>query len=490
MPSASQVHQRARRGIRLLMGRQVVLQIVTFLGGILLARALGPAQFGLYAIATYLVQIVAQFGDFGLAPSFIQRKQELSEQDLQVGFMLQQALTSVMVLCLLIAAPWLARFYPKAPPETVWLVRALAFDLFLTSWRTMSALQLERHLRYDRLALIEVIEVLTYQGLAVGLALTGHGVWSLAWATLARGSVGTLLMYLAAPWRLRLAFDRVVAVEILRFGIPFQAQMFSNQLSSWITPVLVGRWIGPEAVGLIIWASSNGKKPLMLVDNVMRVAFPHFSRIQNDIKEVERTITQYLMWLQLASGLWFAVLLCAGPELVRWIYTAKWSGAVPALIVYGAAVLFDSITWIAGVMLNSMGQVNWTTRIVLLRSLLNIGLSLFLVRWLGFVGVPVAYLVSCALSIPPMFKVFPPDAMKRIAGSLYWLAVPMLGGIAAGKLAGFARGSAAFQASLITIFVAVGYVAGVWIASPPVLRRKIWNTLAIRCRQFRVLYPH
>ena len=483
LPSASQVHQRARSGIRLLMGRQVMLQIATFLGGILLARALGPAQFGLYAIATYLVQIVAQFGDFGLAPSFIQRKRELSERDLQVGFTLQQALTSLMVLGLLLAAPWLARFYPKAPPETVWLVRALAFDLFLTSWRTMSALQLERHLRYDRLALIEVIEVLTYQGLAVGLALTGHGVWSLVLATLARGSVGTLLMYLAAPWRLRLAFDRKLALDILRFGVPFQAQMLSNQLSSWITPILVGRWIGPEAVGLIMWAASNGKKPLMLVENVTRVAFPHFSRIQNNIGEVERTITHYLTWLLLAAGWWFALLLCAGPDLVRWIYTAKWSAAVPAMTVYGAAVVFDSVVWVTAVMLNSMGQVNWTTRVVLLRSLLNIGISLPLVRWLGFIGVPIAQLVSCAVTVPPMFRIFPRDAWKRISGSLLWLAVPLLCAVGAGKLAGMARGGIAFQAVVETVLVTVGYVAGMWIAAPAALRQKIVAGLAVRLRR-------
>jgi O-antigen/teichoic acid export membrane protein len=150
------VHNKARRGIRLLMIRQVALQMLTMVGGIVLARTLAPAMFGLFTIATFLVTAFALFADFGLAPSLIQRKNELAELDIQVAFTLQQALTTTIVIILLITAPWLVHLYHKAPPDTVWLVRSLAFSLFLTSWRTMSALQLERKLRYDRLALIEV----------------------------------------------------------------------------------------------------------------------------------------------------------------------------------------------------------------------------------------------------------------------------------------------------------------------------------------------
>src|SRR5438552_3939514 len=110
------VHLRAKRGITLLMARQVVLQVLTFIGGVVLARTLDPLQFGLYAIATFLVSTCSLLGDFGLAPSIIQRKTDLSQEDLQVGFTLQQAITTTVVLALFFAAPWLVSLYPKAPP--------------------------------------------------------------------------------------------------------------------------------------------------------------------------------------------------------------------------------------------------------------------------------------------------------------------------------------------------------------------------------------
>ena len=117
----SDVHAKAKQGIKLLMGRQVAIQILTFAGGVVLARILGPSQFGLYIISLFLVNTFALLGDFGLAASFVQRKNDLTDRDLQVGFTLQQLLTSVVVVVILVSAPWLVHLYPKAPPQTALL---------------------------------------------------------------------------------------------------------------------------------------------------------------------------------------------------------------------------------------------------------------------------------------------------------------------------------------------------------------------------------
>src|SRR5437764_736922 len=102
------VHAKARKGIKLLLVRQVFLQIFTLGGNVFLARVLGPAQFGIFVIVSFWVVLCAILGDFGLAPSFIQCRAELTERDLQVGFTMQLMLTTVVVCVLFLIAPWLA----------------------------------------------------------------------------------------------------------------------------------------------------------------------------------------------------------------------------------------------------------------------------------------------------------------------------------------------------------------------------------------------
>jgi PST family polysaccharide transporter len=466
-----EIHGKAKRGIKLMMGRQLILQVVGLFTGIILARRLSPAEFGIFAIATFLVQLFAFMSDFGLAGSFIQRESEPTDRERSVAFTLQQVLTLVIVVLLWIAAPWLAAFYPKAPPETYWLIRALAFGLYLTSWRTMSALQLERHLRYTELAIIEVIENLVYQGLAVALALTGYGVWSFVWATLARSIVGAVGTYIASPWPIRFAYDSPIAKAILRYGVPFQFQAVLNQISAWVTPVVVGPLIGPAAVGYLGWASAQGRRPLILVDNVMRVAYPHFARIQSDREEVIRILLRYVMYLLLPMGLWFTLIVIAAPSAVTWIYTDKWNPAVIALMLYAFAMLGDLFSWTVGVTLNAVGEVRFMTKVVVVRGVLNFAFALPLMHFIGFNAVPIGYIGASLFTAPWLLHRLGRGTFRRTIRAIAWTLIPVPVAMLLGKLSLYVPVNIVLKTFVSASVVCAAYVTTVWLIAPTEMRQ-------------------
>jgi O-antigen/teichoic acid export membrane protein len=273
-----------------------------------------------------------------------------------------------------------------------------------------------------------------------------------------------------------LRFDRAIARDLIHYGFPFQLQMLANQLSNWATPLLVGTLIGPTAVGYLTWASSNGKKPLMLVDNIMRVAFPHFSRLQADPAEMERIMGRYLAWLLVPAGLWFGVLLTAGGPIVQTIYTAKWSAAVPALILSAAGLFFDVIGWVIATGLNSTGRVHFITRIVLLRSVAHVALCFPLVYLFGYNGVPAALLLASALSIPWIVLALSPGASGRLFAAVRWMLLPLLGSVALGLAMQALALPAPARAFMVGGLVTLLYAAAVWWCAPgwfkaPILAR-------------------
>lgn len=432
MPTDGATHSKARRAIQALLGRQAFVQVFTLAGGIVLARTLDPADFGVFGIVTFLVNALALLGDFGLAPSFIQRKEDLTDHLLQIGFTLQQMLVTAVVIVLWLAGPWLVGLYPRAPDEALWLVRALAFSLYLTTWRSMSVLQMERALNYKRLAVVEVVEHVSYQAVAVGMAVAGFGVWSLVAAVLTRGLLGTVLVYRAAPWRVRLRFDLAEARAILRYGLPFQASKLIQSVGGWVTPTLVAYLVGPQAVGFITWASSLGRKPLLLVESVMRVSFPHLSRVQHDWSTVERILTRYLTYLLAATGLWLCLTLAVGTPVVSFIYTDKWLPAVPALILFACVLSLDVVTWILGVTLNAVGYVHLAARRALVRMVFQVCFSTVFVFLVGFNGVPLGYLVGQLAVLPYYVYLMPAGSAGRIFRPLAWLLLPYGAGLAAG----------------------------------------------------------
>ena len=481
----SDIHARAKQGIKLLLGRQVAVQILTFAGGVVLARTLGPSQFGLYVISQFLVSTFALMGDFGIAFSFIQRKSELTDHDLQVGFTLQQIITSGIVIALLIAAPWLVHIYPKAPPETIWLVRAMAFNLYLTSWRSMSALQLERHLRYDRLARVEVVEALSYQAIAVGLALTGFGVWSYVAATITQGILGTVLVYRAAPWPIRFAYDKTVAASILRYGLPFQFLNIANSLGGWATPILVGSLIGPIGVGYVTWASSNGKKPLILTDIFMRVALPHFSRIQDNTAEVERILLRYLTFLLVPAGLWLSVLIVSGHSLVQILYSDKWIPAVPALILFAVALHADVFSYAVTVTLTALGKVAAVTRVYVARSVAHIIVCIALIHSFGFNSVPISYIIVFTLSNIWLISIFGWSMSRRMITELTWLVLPAVLSVLGGELLLRFLENPLLCALCGTVVTAALYCLTLLLVGPQWLKTTIYNKLGDRASSFR-----
>jgi O-antigen/teichoic acid export membrane protein len=473
----SEYNARAKRAIGQMMGRQVLLQCLTFAGGVVVARMLGPAPFGLYIMSSTVVGIFAMLGDFGLAPSFIQRKAELTPRDMQVGFTLQQLLTTAMVAILWVAAPLLSRWLYPDQPAVVWLVRALSFNLYLTSWRTMSAIALEREVKFGRLAGVEVLEVLVYQAMAVGLTLAGLGTWSYVIAAMSQGLLGTVLVYAAAPWPVRLRWDWAVARDLIRFGVPFQLQMVMNSAGGWVTPLVVGRVVGSSGVGLLYWAQSNGKKPMMVTDNIMRVGFPHMARLQGDPAEVERLVVRYLTFSVLAAGLWFAGVYCVTPVAVQWVYHDKWLPGVTALRLYAAVLPLDMLSMVAGMSLNGIGRVRFTTVAVGTRTVANVALTVLFV-WLWrptdrkFNGVPVAFLAASLLTIPWLLAALRPGAMRRVLLSQVWMAVPLGLGLAAGLLtsAGAGRLPLSAQVLLSGSAACLGFAVGTAAAAPAWLR--------------------
>lgn len=481
-PDAHEYNQRAKRGVKLMIGRQVFIQIFTFAGGIVLARTLTPEIFGIFGIATFLVTTLALFGNLGLAPSLIQRKDQLTQKDLQIAFTLQQILLTVVASLVWIVAPYFLRLYPDiGGDEITWLIRVMAITLYLQAWRAMSMLQMERELNYKKVAWIEVTEALSYQGLAVGLALAGFGVWSLVWATLARGVLGTSLAYAASPWRVRLAWDTAKAKETLRFAIPFQTGNIINSAGNWVTPLVVGTMIGPAAVGFLTWAGSLARKPDMITASIKRVAFPHFARCQDDWPEILKAYEKYL-WPPLAiGGLWAAMILIAAPLAVPMIYGENWAPAIIALKLFAVALCIGTGERITGIILLSTGKVWQHTRITGMAIAMKIITALILIPILGFIGVPIAFIVTSFAKTAIMLYILPNGVAAVLCRLMTKIALATSIASAIGIMTLTLPGNALAHLATASILITSAYSTSIWFMAPPWIRTKVkYNTVRAR----------
>jgi PST family polysaccharide transporter len=465
------IDTRAKRGMALLALRQILLQTVSMLVGIYISRKLGPEGQGIANLTLFVVSALGFFGDFGILASFIQRREAATEKQMQVGITLQQLLVLGVTVVLLTTAPLWHRLFRGMPPESTLWIRLLAFNLLFASWRALGVMQLERNLSYTKVAIIEVAEGLTLQAVSVWLVWIGKGPVALVWAAIARGAIGAALAWRLAPWTLRWHFDRRVAREILRFGLVFQSQAIVNQLGAWLTPVLMGAMFGPREVGYLTWASANGKKPMMLLESVTRVAFPYFSRLQDDFPKVLHALERYLNWLLLAGCFWSVLLWSAGMPLVRVIYGHAWAPAVLALQLFSLCLLFDIIASVGWVALNGIGNAAYPARLLVVQTAARIALTLALLP-LGRLAVPIGYLAVQILSAFWMIRGLGTGVVQRVLTPLTWLIGPSLGATVIGLLAQQVPGPEWGRAVSATFASGAAFLALSWLLSPRWMREQ------------------
>lgn len=455
------------------MSRQVLVALVTFGSGVVLARTLSPADFGVFAIATFVVVFAGLIADLGLHSALIQRA-SLSTHELRAAFTAQQVAAATAFALLWPAAALLPRIYSDAAPELVGLVRLMSADLFLLSWCRPSEALLERSLRYDRLVPIDVAGATMYGAMAIVLALSGAGVWSFGIAWVASTVTRLVLVYRAAPWPIGLVWDPTAARGILRIGAPLQLSRVVAQAQYWVTPTVVAATIGPAAAGLLQWAAGNGRKPLDALEYLARVSLPHFSRLQHDEREVERTLTRYVTGFVLVSSLWLAVLAVAGRDLVHFIYTDRWLPALPAMILFAAVALLVSVRVIVTTALAGMGRTMLVGRMTMWGALATIVASIALVPAIGMLGVPLGQLAGAAVVLPALVAGLGPNAMSSVRRASAAALLPTSLAIGVGIAVRFLPLSAAARGILTAVAMAVAFTAATWTMGPRWIRDLRW----------------
>lgn len=396
--SAESLGKRVRSSILALQGRQAIMLAMNLGVGIVLARELDPAVFGLYGIASFCLSLVTMATDFGLAGSLVQRRDQLGHHEISVAFTIQALVAIGASLLIWLLSPLSLLAYRSAPSELTWVIRSMIPLVLLSPIVTTAKIQLERDLQFKKIAGIDISATVVGNIATLTLVFMGWGVWSFIVANVLGGIVGTALSWTLIPRRPSLRFDRRLTKELFSFGFFFQFGNITNEAAGWIIPLISGMSLGPAAVGLLTWASSNGRRPLMVVENVMRVAFPHFSRLQDDPEELARQLDLYLRRLLGLCFYWAAMAVLLAKPMTVIVYTAKWLPGAVCLQLFAMALALDVANWVGGMSLTAIGGVKATARWTLVKSLIAIGGSFVLVRTTGMEGIPLASALASAVS--------------------------------------------------------------------------------------------
>lgn len=392
--SAEAIKVRSIAGVVALTSRTFILQLVAFASTILLTIFLTPSVFGLFYVVSAIIAFLGYFSDVGLAAALIQKKENLTREDLVTTFTIQQLLVGTAVILALAGSSFIGGWY-RLDESGIWLLRVLAIAFFMSSLKTIPSILLERELAFSKLIVPQILETLGFYMTAIILAWHGYGVTSFTWAVAVRAIVGLIGMYMIAPWKPGIGISIGVAKRLMKFGIPFQMNSFLALIKDDLLTVFLGRVLPLSNIGYIGWAKKWAEVPLRLImDSVIRVTFPAFSRLQQDKVRLRLAIEKTLFGLSVTIfPITVAMIVAIKPLIAIIPRYGKWEPAVLSFYLFAVASAVASLSTPLTNALNALGYIKITLKLMVLWTTLTWVLTVALLPLLGFNGVATALLL-------------------------------------------------------------------------------------------------
>ena len=371
--------------------RSVILVPLGFFSTILLSRFLEPSDFGIYFAALFVINVVSSFSDIGLSASVVQKKENPTLSQLRTVFTFQLSLMICISLLLLLSTPLLMRYFKFDDPVLIWLFPLLALPLLFMPIKGVSLAILTRNLAFDKIATIDVATALIYQIILILFAWYDMGVWSFVLANVISIFFSIVVCYKISPWQIGFACDRLYLKSSAKFGGIFQLSGMTSILRDNIIPVLATPMFGVEATGYLKWSfNATGQFSQRLTRIITQVAFPSFSRLQNDRFYLETLLNKMLRYANITTILLLGILLALLPETITLIFDDKWIPAVFSFQCFAVAMLAFNFTTIIDNFFKGIGKVKKSLRIMVSWTIVLWSVSFLSMHFWGFNGIAIA----------------------------------------------------------------------------------------------------
>lgn len=435
-----------------------------------LGRLVAPEDFGVMTMATVVSGYASLAADAGLSSATVQSREE-DPAAWSTLFWLNVGLAVVVAVFVALASPVVAAAYGEPRVSQVLALVTLVFPL--TALGQQHQALAERALRFDVTARADVLSTLAGVTTAVGAGYAGLGVFALVVGTLVTALVRTVVL-VSAPviaWRPALVLDIARVGPQLRFGGHLMGQRTFNYLTANLDFLVVGRFVGSEALGYYAVAYNLANLPASRLNQLIgRVFFPAFSRIQAD---VERLRGHYLRLVE-ASGMVTAPVLGAAAALAPMMLPAllgeRWRPSVPLLQVLCLVGLTRALAGTVGPVLLARGRSDlgfkWSLLAVAVQAVaLWAGL-----RTAGVLGVALGFaaaqVILVVLTYVVLVRTLVGECARAFAGHVVSaLALAVLVGVPIWLAARTVAGAHAHASPSLPLIAATLIAAAVWAAA-------------------------
>ena len=320
--------------------------ILGFIISVILARSLGPEEYGLVAMALVLIFLFEAIINIGLNSAIIKMRDATVDQYHTV-FIINCSVGILLVFVFYTFGSDLVRLL--FDNERVGKITQILSFLFLAfSTQLIPEAILKRDLSFDHIAKVKLIAAFVAGLVAVTMIKKGFGIYSLIAQHYVFNFGKTFLSFYFSKYKPK--FRIVKIANLWSFGRPIYLSHLLYVAFNQIDSIVVSRLYEAKTLGLFNRAKSLANIVVRYTSgSITNIIFPYVAS-QEDNRDKKEVLILMISIVNIVSFLIFSVLFINSKQLIVLLYTDTWVDAVPlfelilmSIVSYPAVVIGEGI---------------------------------------------------------------------------------------------------------------------------------------------------
>ncbi|MBQ6503319.1 MAG: lipopolysaccharide biosynthesis protein [Flexilinea sp.] len=316
-------------------------QLVSFVVSVVLARLLGPNDYGTIALITVFITILQVFVDSGLGNALIQKK-DADTVDFSTVFYANILFCALLYIILFISAPFIASFYRE--PSMALYIRVLGITLLISGIKNVQQAYVSKKLIFRKFFFSTLGGTIIAGIVGIIMAFRGLGIWALIAQQIVNVTIDTCILWITVEWRPDRVFDLQRLRALFNYGWKLLVSSLINTVYKDIRQLIIGKIYTPASLA---YYNQGEKIPNLITTNINKsidsVLFPVMSTVQDENEHLKKMTRKSIMVSVYVMAPMMIGLVAVSNILIPLLLTEKWLPAVPFMRIFCITYLFYPI---------------------------------------------------------------------------------------------------------------------------------------------------
>jgi O-antigen/teichoic acid export membrane protein len=382
------------------------MQVLRFVGNLILTRLLFPEAFGLMAIVQSIMMGIGLLTDVGISTAIIQHVNGGEKRFRDSAWTIQIIRGFGLSVIVAIAAYPLSLVYGQ--PMLLGILVLAGLGSFISGFNSTNLYLADRNLEAKKVTKLEVVVAVVSLVVTIGLAWMQVGVWSLILGNLASALVKLIGSHLYIKGeRNRILIDAESfkqMFDIAKWTFFSSMLLFINNegarlLIGWLMGIKeLGYYAIAISLNLIVWQAAQTISSKTLFPAFAEIYRSNPSRLRSNFQK-SRLLLLTPCWIACA------IMTIWGPDIVKLLYDSRYADCGRMLQILAAANMFALLWMTYSGVLMSVGMLKKQTEFQLFQMIMQLATICICYAVFGAPGVIYGVAIAAILTYLPSWWV-------------------------------------------------------------------------------------